>query len=147
MKQIVIENPVINSPFREPSRHFKFTDEGITAPVFIVVCNNTNVSNLVFDYIGGWPRRPNTILVDSQQLESGEGTCDDFKKIADRATALRDGLDTHARLQRELAVLRGRAEKKTRLHRRVELNLEIKRFEAERARDGQHLQTDTELSP
>ncbi len=71
---------------------------GITPPVFIVVCNNTNVSKMVFDYIGGWEKqiaeqehrtggqlpifrnddgvggwshRPNTILVDSQQLESG----------------------------------------------------------------------------
>jgi type III restriction enzyme len=89
-----------------------------TPPVFIVVCNNTNVSKLVFDYIAGWEKtlpngttiavpgrlphfsnvasapapgcpgqlrfsdRPNTILVDSQQLESGEGMNDDFKKIA-----------------------------------------------------------------
>jgi len=30
VKQVVIENPGINSPFREPERHFKFTDEGIT---------------------------------------------------------------------------------------------------------------------
>jgi type III restriction enzyme len=30
MKQVIIENPVINSPFEEPKRHFKFTDEGIT---------------------------------------------------------------------------------------------------------------------
>jgi len=30
MAQIVIENPVINSPFDGPQRHFKFTDEGIT---------------------------------------------------------------------------------------------------------------------
>lgn len=30
MKQVVIENPVINSPFEEPTRHFRFTDEGIT---------------------------------------------------------------------------------------------------------------------
>ena len=30
MKQVVIENPVINSPFEEPQRHFRFTDEGIT---------------------------------------------------------------------------------------------------------------------
>lgn len=30
MKQVVIENPVLNSPFREPTRHFHFTDEGIT---------------------------------------------------------------------------------------------------------------------
>ena len=99
--------------------------KGVTPPVFIVVCNNTNVSKLVFDYIagwekpvasassrcddtgkmpvpqvivqagqlpifrnddgnGGWLRRPNTILVDSQQLESGEGMSDDFKKIAAR---------------------------------------------------------------
>ena len=84
---------------------------GITPPVFIVVCNNTNVSKLVFDYIagwekqigeetvvqagqlpifrnddgnGGWLHRPNTILVDSQQLESGESMSNDFKKIAAR---------------------------------------------------------------
>jgi len=30
MKQVVIENPVINSPFDEPQRHFRFTNEGIT---------------------------------------------------------------------------------------------------------------------
>jgi len=84
---------------------------GITPPVFIVVCNNTNVSKLVFDFIAGWEKqigeqtivqagqlqifrnddgngawlhRPNTILVDSQQLESGESMSNDFKKIAAR---------------------------------------------------------------
>ena len=30
MSRVVIENPVINSPFGEPARHFRFTDEGIT---------------------------------------------------------------------------------------------------------------------
>jgi type III restriction enzyme len=30
MNQVVIENPIINSPFGEPTRHFRFTDEGIT---------------------------------------------------------------------------------------------------------------------
>ncbi len=30
MKQVVIENPIINSPFEEPNRHFEFSDEGIT---------------------------------------------------------------------------------------------------------------------
>ncbi len=30
MTQVVIENPIINSPFDEPTRHFRFTDEGIT---------------------------------------------------------------------------------------------------------------------
>lgn len=84
---------------------------GITPPVFIVVCNNTNVSKLVFDFIAGWEKkigeetiaqagqltifrnddgngawlhRPNTILVDSRQLESDEPMSDDFKKIAAR---------------------------------------------------------------
>ncbi|MGI9066682.1 MAG: BPTD_3080 family restriction endonuclease [Pyrinomonadaceae bacterium] len=84
---------------------------GLTPPVFIVVCNNTNVSKLVFDFIGGWEKqigdqklaqagqlpifrnddsnggwlqRPNTILVDSRQLESGGAMSDDFKKIAAR---------------------------------------------------------------
>jgi len=82
---------------------------GLAPPVFIVVCNNTNVSKLVFDYISGWEKplpdgatvavpgrlplfsnvdgdhfihRPNTILVDSEQLESGEAMSDDFKNIA-----------------------------------------------------------------
>ncbi len=83
-----------------------------TPPVFIVVCNNTNVSKLVFDYIAGfekglpdggttvvpgaldlfsnatqdgaWSNRPNTILVDSRQLESGESMSDAFKKVAGR---------------------------------------------------------------
>src|ERR1017187_7723791 len=84
---------------------------GGTPPVFIVVCNNTNVSKLVFDFIAGWEKpipngaavlvpgkldlfsnvadgrwsaRPNTILVDSEQLESGEAMSEDFRKIAAR---------------------------------------------------------------
>jgi len=84
---------------------------GQPPPVFIVVCNNTNVSKLVYDYISGWEKpladgstvvvpgalpifsneensgwraRPNTILIDSQQLESGEAMSDQFKKIAGR---------------------------------------------------------------
>src|SRR5437588_1020301 len=28
--QVVIENPILNSPYREPTRHFRFDDEGIT---------------------------------------------------------------------------------------------------------------------
>jgi type III restriction enzyme len=86
-------------------------EKGITPPVFIAVCNNTNVSKLVYDYIagwekpigeekiaqagalpifrnddgqGGWLHRPNTILVDSEQLESGEAMSDEFKKVAAR---------------------------------------------------------------
>jgi hypothetical protein len=50
---------------------------------------------------------------------------------ADRSSALREGLDTHTRLQRDLAVLRARAAKEKQINRRVELNLEIKRLEAE----------------
>jgi hypothetical protein len=30
MPQVIIDNPVINSPFRAPTRHFIFNDEGIT---------------------------------------------------------------------------------------------------------------------
>jgi type III restriction enzyme len=82
---------------------------GQTPPVFIVVCNNTNVSRMVYNYISGWNKilldgsslpvpgklalfsnvnggqwtaRPNTILVDSGQLESGEAMSAEFKKIA-----------------------------------------------------------------
>lgn len=30
MQQVVTENPVINSPYAEPTRHFRFTTDGIT---------------------------------------------------------------------------------------------------------------------
>ncbi|RKZ81281.1 MAG: restriction endonuclease subunit R [Candidatus Parabeggiatoa sp. nov. 1] len=77
-------------------------------PVFIVVCNNTTTSKLVFDYIAGyekdlpngdklltkgklpifsnvqngqWLERPNTVLIDSQQLESGEALSPEFKQL------------------------------------------------------------------
>jgi type III restriction enzyme len=83
--------------------------KGQTPPVFIVVCNNTNVSKLVYDYVAGWEKklpdgssivvagalpifnneenghfssRPNTILIDSEQLESGEAMSPEFKKMA-----------------------------------------------------------------
>jgi type III restriction enzyme len=81
---------------------------GETPPVFIVVCNNTTVSKMVYDFIAGYtkltePRevhvkgelplvsnyegehqlaRPRTILVDSVQLESGEAMSPEFKKAA-----------------------------------------------------------------
>lgn len=87
--------------------------KGLTPPVFIVVCNNTSVSKMVYDYIcgwdtgktypdgrpvlapgqlpvfsnvkdGNWIARPNTILVDSEQLESGESMTAEFKQLAAR---------------------------------------------------------------
>ncbi len=30
MPPVVIENPILNSPFEEPRRHFQFSEEGIT---------------------------------------------------------------------------------------------------------------------
>jgi len=33
MNQVVIENPIINSPFDEPTRQFLFSDEGITSEI------------------------------------------------------------------------------------------------------------------
>ena len=86
-------------------------EEGISVPpCFIVVCNNTATSKLVYDFISGFVRdnedgsqtlipgrfdlfrnydehgnpfaRPNTILIDSRQLESGEGLDPNFRKIA-----------------------------------------------------------------
>ena len=87
-------------------------DAGIKAPpCFIVVCNNTSTSKLVYDYISGFQHeneegdmtlkngrlklfrnfddhgnplpRPNTLLIDSQQLESGEALDKNFRAMAD----------------------------------------------------------------
>jgi hypothetical protein len=48
---------------------------------------------------------------------------------AEDASALREGLDRHSGLQRELDLLRARAAKEKQINRRVELNLEIQRLE------------------
>ncbi|BAS32095.1 BPTD_3080 family restriction endonuclease [Dehalococcoides mccartyi] len=81
-----------------------------TPPVFIVVCNNTNVSKQVYDWISGWEKKlpnnstvmvhgnlpifsnideygnplpiANSILIDSEQLETGESITTEFKKAA-----------------------------------------------------------------
>jgi type III restriction enzyme len=80
-------------------------------PVFVVVCNNTSTSKLVHDLIGGFWRedengnatsfqngrltlfrnyddsgnrlaRPRTLLIDSEQLESGDALDKDFRDMA-----------------------------------------------------------------
>jgi len=51
----------------------------------------------------------------------------------DRSITLREGVDRHAQLKRELAFLRTRAQKEKQLNRRVELNLEIQRLQTELA--------------
>ena len=79
-------------------------------PCFIVVCNNTSTSKLVYDYISGFQRdnddgsstlengrlplfrnfdehgnplaRPRTLLIDSEQLESGEALDSNFREMA-----------------------------------------------------------------
>ena len=85
--------------------------EGISVPpCFIVVCNNTSTSKLVYDYISGFYRtgidgsqvlengrlslfsnfdengqplaRPRTLLIDSQQLEKGDVLDDAFSEAA-----------------------------------------------------------------
>src|SRR5215213_1933411 len=33
MSATIIENPIINSPFAEPDRHFRFDDDGITSEI------------------------------------------------------------------------------------------------------------------
>ena len=79
-------------------------------PCFIVVCNNTSTSKLIYDYISGFHRtnedgsttlengrlelfrnfddygnplpRPHTLLIDSEQLDSGEALGADFRAAA-----------------------------------------------------------------
>ncbi len=52
---------------------------------------------------------------------------------AESAAAVWAGLDTHARLKRDLAILRAKADKEKQINRRVELNIDIKRLETELA--------------
>jgi type III restriction enzyme len=88
-----------------------WADHGIhVPPCFIVVCNNTSTSKLVYDYISGFYRenedgtttlengrlqlfrnfnehgdqfaRPHTLLIDSEQLESGDALDKNFRAMA-----------------------------------------------------------------
>ncbi|MCZ2821051.1 DEAD/DEAH box helicase family protein [Modestobacter sp. VKM Ac-2977] len=95
------------SSYNKAFDHWETTlaQHGEPPPVFIVVCPNTVVSKLVYDYIAGketdggvlvpgelarfsnakdgqFLTRPRTILVDSAQLESGEAMKPDFKQAA-----------------------------------------------------------------
>lgn len=57
----------------------------------------------------------------------------------DRAAERRAALDERARLEREIAVLRSRAEAEKQMRRRVDLNIELKRLEATLAEATKHL--------
>jgi len=87
-------------------------DAGIKVPpCFIIVCQNTAISKLIYDYISGFHRkneggsstlengrlalfrnfdettgnplpRPNTLLIDSEQLEAGDALDDNFRNMA-----------------------------------------------------------------
>jgi type III restriction enzyme len=101
----------LHRSYAKAFRHWEQTlqQHGETPPVFIVVCPNTVVSKLVYDWIAGVEveqdgevvahkpgnlellsnvvdgkplSRPRTILIDSAQLESGEGMKPDFKLAA-----------------------------------------------------------------
>jgi type III restriction enzyme len=73
----------------------------VVPPCFIVVCQNTAISKLVYDYISGFNGthgrlrlfqnhdehgralpRPRTLLIDSEQLESGDALEDTFRAMA-----------------------------------------------------------------
>lgn len=64
-------------------------------------------------------------------------------KSANHSLVLRDGLTAHAQLQRDISSLRAQAAREKQLNRRVELNLELKRLEAELAAVSQSLKEET----
>ena len=53
MTQVVIENPIINSPFAEPTRHLKFNDEGITDEIVEERRISTHFVPRAFQHDGG----------------------------------------------------------------------------------------------
>ncbi len=104
--------------YRNYQEQFRLSEESprarafSTPPVFIIVCSNTRVSRLVYNFVAGWedPRlegdtayvhsgqlglfsnaaegrwseRPNTILIDSAELDSGKQMSPAFKRAARR---------------------------------------------------------------
>ncbi|KKU88369.1 MAG: Type III restriction-modification enzyme,R/helicase subunit [Candidatus Gottesmanbacteria bacterium GW2011_GWA2_47_9] len=89
----------------------KRSNPDVMPPVMIVVCNNTTVSELVYRWVAGYERqlasgkammekgnldifrnedgvnfldKPNTLIIDSEKLESGEKIDENFKKIFEK---------------------------------------------------------------
>ncbi len=89
----------------------RWAENGLKVPpCFIIVCQNTAISKLVYDFISGFQRcnadgtttlengrlplfrnfdhagnplpRPNTLLIDSEQLEAGDALDDQFRSLA-----------------------------------------------------------------
>lgn len=56
--------------YRQWEQNLQGRQQGLTPPVFIVVCNNTNVSKLVFDYIAGWEKTSPLSLPEASGLKS-----------------------------------------------------------------------------
>lgn len=54
----------------------------------------------------------------------------ELSHLEGRASGIRDGLSEHARLTRDIALLRAQASKEKQINRRVKLNIEIKALEA-----------------
>jgi alpha-beta hydrolase superfamily lysophospholipase len=84
MPQVVIENPILNSPFKEPTRHFKFSDDGITDEVV--------ESRRISSYFV--PRGYAVYGFDQR----GHGKSDGVKGYVDRFSYFVDDLDIFLRL-------------------------------------------------
>ena len=65
----------------------------------------------------------------------------ELSHLEDRASGIRDGLSEHARLTRDIALLRAQASKEKQVNRRVKLNVEIRALEATLAHVTQSLGT------
>lgn len=103
----------MESLYEHYEKPFKlWQDEGIYVPQsFIIVCRNTGISKLIYDYISGFHRknedgssqlengrlalfrnfddvtgnplpRPSTLLIDSEQLKVGDALDSNFREIA-----------------------------------------------------------------
>lgn len=112
LKLPVLLQTAIESLYGHYAKTFElWKQSGITVPpCFIIVCQNTAISKLVYDFISGFVQkredgssitiggrlelfrnfdehgnplpRPNTLLIDSEQLEAGDALDDNFRDMA-----------------------------------------------------------------
>ena len=112
LKLPVLLQTAIESLYGHYAKTFElWKSSGISVPpCFIIVCQNTAISKLVYDFISGFIQkhadgttttvggrhelfrnfdengiplsRPNTLLIDSEQLESGDALDDNFRSMA-----------------------------------------------------------------
>ena len=86
MPDTLIENPILNSPYREPARHFRFGDEGITNEIV-----ESRRTSAYFVPIPPPKKKGKQLQLDTGRTQDRIETNDQVNRIRERVKHWREG--------------------------------------------------------